>query len=381
MASGTVTISERDGRRCFRVEHRFAGRHAPEVRGQIHAGPCDLVEFHAVLIRTDAFDRLGPLDEGLKSAFEENDLCLDVRRLGGGICLEPDSVISYMQPPPVAWCDIPYFLLRWSDGLVRRERGALLRQVGSRSHRPGVRLIATVRTATAPPAVPPPAPCVPPHPRRRRRPVEAAAAVAARARHPAFDGALAPQPVDLADSPRDRARSRRPLEVHRPHDTDRIGRRRMHDQAATGVAAGAGAGEAQIARCSHRPGIRDVERRDAALAAERNQRACGQPASAAFITAPISSPIVTSASASIGVHWSTSAPPSAMLTDNQSSHSPDGPRSPPPPAAPSGFLVAGPSRRWAGQSRARHSGRALSRRPHYSRIGLHRIPCDAQPGQ
>jgi len=114
MTPGTVQIAERDGRRWFHIEHRNAWRHLPEVRGELRTGPCDLIEFHSVLIRTDVFERLGPFDEGLRSAFEEHDLCLTVRRLGGVICFEPDSVVSYVEPPPVRWSDMPYFLLRWS---------------------------------------------------------------------------------------------------------------------------------------------------------------------------------------------------------------------------------------------------------------------------
>lgn len=43
----------------------------------------DFVEFHCVLVRTAAFDSIGPLDEGLLSSREHLDLCLQVRANGG----------------------------------------------------------------------------------------------------------------------------------------------------------------------------------------------------------------------------------------------------------------------------------------------------------
>ncbi len=33
---------------------------------------------------------------------------------GGSVYLEPESVITYLTPPPLALSDLPYFMLRWS---------------------------------------------------------------------------------------------------------------------------------------------------------------------------------------------------------------------------------------------------------------------------
>ena len=73
------------------------------------------MELHCLLARTEIFDRLGPLDEGLRAVFEHCDLCLCVRENGGEVYLEPQSVVSYVSPPPLAWSDVPYFTLRWSE--------------------------------------------------------------------------------------------------------------------------------------------------------------------------------------------------------------------------------------------------------------------------
>jgi glycosyltransferase involved in cell wall biosynthesis len=75
----------------------------------------DYVEFHCVLVRTDAFDKIGPLDEELYSTREHIDLCLRVRDAGGRVCGEPASVVAYLRPPPVELGDLPFFLRRWSE--------------------------------------------------------------------------------------------------------------------------------------------------------------------------------------------------------------------------------------------------------------------------
>jgi hypothetical protein len=63
----------------------------------------------------EAFERLGSLDENLLSAAEHTDLCLLARAAGGEVYLEPQSVVTYVPPPPLAAFDLSYFRLRWSD--------------------------------------------------------------------------------------------------------------------------------------------------------------------------------------------------------------------------------------------------------------------------
>jgi GT2 family glycosyltransferase len=68
-----------------------------------------------MLVRTEVVRRVGPLDEQLMSALENPDLCMSVRAAGGEVYLEPAALVSYLPPPPCAWRDLPYFLLRWSE--------------------------------------------------------------------------------------------------------------------------------------------------------------------------------------------------------------------------------------------------------------------------
>jgi GT2 family glycosyltransferase len=115
MAGGVMQLAGEAGRRSFTTEHRFQGTALREVRSEVRRGPCDFVEFHCMLVRTDAVRALGPLDESLRSTREHLDLCLAVHDAGGEVWFEPASRVTYSTPPPVALRDVPYFWLRWSE--------------------------------------------------------------------------------------------------------------------------------------------------------------------------------------------------------------------------------------------------------------------------
>ncbi len=119
IAGGTAGIVEQDGRRRFDAVHRLSGRRASEVRDGLAREAADEIEFHCMLVRTEVFERLGPLDEGLLNTQEHSDLCLKVREAGLSVVFEPASVVSYVPPPPFALSDVPYFLLRWSEEWTR----------------------------------------------------------------------------------------------------------------------------------------------------------------------------------------------------------------------------------------------------------------------
>jgi len=115
IAGGDARLAEENGRRVLQESHHFAGRAVAEVRDMLARGPCELAEFHCMLTRKSVFDRLGPLDENLKTLSEHTDFCLTVRRAGGTIMFEPNAVATYVVGPPFALSDIPYFYYRWSD--------------------------------------------------------------------------------------------------------------------------------------------------------------------------------------------------------------------------------------------------------------------------
>ncbi len=119
VAMGEARIEEDGGRRRFHERHLFANERLDRIRPQLRRAPCEMVEFHCMLVRRDAYERLGPLDEGLMSALEHVDLCLAVREAKGTVYTEPESVVTYVPPPPFRGDDLRYFLLRWSDAWNR----------------------------------------------------------------------------------------------------------------------------------------------------------------------------------------------------------------------------------------------------------------------
>lgn len=118
-AGGLCEIRESaDGRRL--VEEIFhQGTPTDELRPDLSRGPAGIFEFHAVLLRRAFFDEHGLLDEQLLSTKEHLDLCLRIREAGGTVFLEPSATVTYVPAGPVAWSDLPYYLLRWSDAWGR----------------------------------------------------------------------------------------------------------------------------------------------------------------------------------------------------------------------------------------------------------------------
>ena len=68
-----------------------------------------------MLVRSEAFQSVGTLDEQLLSVHEHIDFCLRVNQAGGSVYLEPKAVVTYIPSPPYDWTDLPYFMLRWSE--------------------------------------------------------------------------------------------------------------------------------------------------------------------------------------------------------------------------------------------------------------------------
>jgi len=96
--------------RIYRQGHRL-----PEVRHQLQRSTTGGFEFHCVLMRTSLLEQIGPFDEALLSVRENVDFAILAAQSGASIYVEPASVITYVGYTPLAWSDIPYYLLRWNS--------------------------------------------------------------------------------------------------------------------------------------------------------------------------------------------------------------------------------------------------------------------------
>ncbi|MEA5579247.1 glycosyltransferase family 2 protein [Anabaena sp. UHCC 0451] len=91
------------------------GRKVADVSPGLKRLKTGLAEFHCMIVRTEIFQKIGLLDEGLLNTKEHVDLCIQVVENGGEIYLEPDSVVTYVPGPPLESTDLHFYMLRWSD--------------------------------------------------------------------------------------------------------------------------------------------------------------------------------------------------------------------------------------------------------------------------
>ena len=115
MAGGILKFTEQQGQRVLYDEQYLFDTPMASLEVPLQRSAWDYAEFHCMLIRTDVFAKLGPLDEKLLSHQEHIDLCLEVQKAGGAVYIEPTAVTSYVPPPPCEESDLPYFMLRWSE--------------------------------------------------------------------------------------------------------------------------------------------------------------------------------------------------------------------------------------------------------------------------
>lgn len=120
MAGGVAHIDDAAGERRITEEHLHFERARAEIAPALRRGPAEQVEFHCMLVRTDAFQRLGPLDEELSSIAEHLDLCLQARAAGGTVCLEPSAVATYVPTRLLRPEDRKFYDARWSDERNRK---------------------------------------------------------------------------------------------------------------------------------------------------------------------------------------------------------------------------------------------------------------------
>lgn len=103
-----------------RLDVLFQQRHQDLAQQPVMARPTELVEYHALLLKT-AFARAHPLhDPAIASAQEILDFSLAVQQHSGRCWLEPAAAAVFLNPSRVASADRPLFLHRWSDRVQRQ---------------------------------------------------------------------------------------------------------------------------------------------------------------------------------------------------------------------------------------------------------------------
>ena len=114
MAGGDARIAVERGRRICVERHRHSGA-APSLAAKLGRVACDVVEFHAMLVRTQFLKQTHGFDERMLSVNEHVDLCMKAREAGHGVYFEPCSVVTYVPAERLSLSDMRYFMLRWSE--------------------------------------------------------------------------------------------------------------------------------------------------------------------------------------------------------------------------------------------------------------------------
>ena len=104
-----------DGRRHLIEKIHLQGQRVSDVRSQLRRTETELAEFHCMLVRSQIFEQIGKLDEGLLNTKEYVDFCMTVAQSGGSVYFEPASVVTFPEALPLKWTDMPFYELRWSD--------------------------------------------------------------------------------------------------------------------------------------------------------------------------------------------------------------------------------------------------------------------------
>jgi GT2 family glycosyltransferase len=131
-AGAFLRIDETPSGRVLTELHRQLGEPLSAVRTSFVREQCDLLEYHCMLVRTEAFRRCGALDPRIVGTRDPMDACLSMRAAGGTLWFEPASTVVFVQPPPMAWSDYPYFLLRWSEAWTEGTLAYFERKWGAR---------------------------------------------------------------------------------------------------------------------------------------------------------------------------------------------------------------------------------------------------------
>lgn len=112
MAGGTLTRVETDAGVALHERHELLNAPVAESAG-LTRGPCDFVEYHCMLVRTDLLRGTGGLSEDIVCVHEHIDIALDAKAAGSPVILEPAAVIHQHAYAPFTLADLPFHRWRW----------------------------------------------------------------------------------------------------------------------------------------------------------------------------------------------------------------------------------------------------------------------------
>lgn len=113
MAGGRLTESRDGERRVLEEEHLLADADPRAMAHTLVRGPCDFLEYHCMLIRTQLLRDGAVLDAGIRCVHEHIDTALSLRQRGYPVYFEPAARITYLAFAEYMLDDLALFRSRW----------------------------------------------------------------------------------------------------------------------------------------------------------------------------------------------------------------------------------------------------------------------------
>lgn len=126
MAGGMLHEAPGEGGRHLEEEHRHIN--ADPARLALRRGPCDYVEFHCMLVRTELARRDGVLDDAIACVHEHIHVALSLRALGHATWLEPAAQVNYLAYAPQVLEDLALLRQRWNAEATEASIAAFCRR-------------------------------------------------------------------------------------------------------------------------------------------------------------------------------------------------------------------------------------------------------------
>lgn len=129
MAGGRLVRSHDPDGLVLDEAHVLANEDPRRVADQLRRQPCDFVEYHCMLIRTELL-RAGVLDPRITCVHEHIDTSLTAGRLGYETYIEPAARVSYLGDSDYLLEDLPIFRSRWQRADADASIAAFCRKWG-----------------------------------------------------------------------------------------------------------------------------------------------------------------------------------------------------------------------------------------------------------
>jgi GT2 family glycosyltransferase len=117
MAGGIMTFEQTPEGQAIHERHDRFNEPAAS-RNSFSRQPCDFLEYHCMLARTDFQREVGGLDEQIVCVHEHIDLALLARQKNLPIITEPLSAVTYLAFVPMQVSDLAFHRWRWSAEAV-----------------------------------------------------------------------------------------------------------------------------------------------------------------------------------------------------------------------------------------------------------------------